>query len=236
MSLLFLGFLIGIRHALEADHVAAVSALVADAKSIRQAVRHGTVWSVGHTATLFLLGTVVVVLDAELPASFAQGLELAVAAVLVLLGIDVIRRVLRDRMHFHVHSHPDGTTHFHAHAHPGGSKHEAENHRHAHTEAFPYRAMLVGVMHGMAGSAALILLTLSTVESIGLAVLYMFLFALGSILGMAVFSLIIALPLSASAQGLTWVHNGVQLTLGVTSLVIGLALAYEVGIVGGLLT
>ncbi len=236
MSLLFLGFLIGLRHALEADHVAAVSALVTDSASIRHAVKQGTVWGVGHTATLFLLGTTVVVLDSELPEKFTYGLEFAVATMLVLLGIDVIRRVLRDCVHFHVHSHADGTTHFHVHAHPGGRSHSPSQHRHSHPEGFPYRAMFVGMMHGMAGSAALILLTLSTVESIGLALLYMLLFGLGSMLGMAVFSLIIALPLRASARGLTWIHNGVQLALGITSLVIGLLLACEVGFDGGLFT
>lgn len=236
MSLLFLGFLIGIRHALEADHIAAVSAIVSDAKSVRQAVRQGTVWGVGHTVMLFLLGTAVVVLDAELPARFAQGLELAVAVMLVLLGVDVVRRALRDRMHFHAHTHADGTTHFHAHTHPGENDHDPNRHRHRHVEKFPLRAMLVGMMHGMAGSAALILLTLSAVDSIGIALLYMFLFGLGSILGMAMFSLIIAVPLRASARGLTWVHNGVQLALGAASLIIGLTLAWEVGITGGLLT
>lgn len=235
MSLLFLGFLIGIRHALEADHIAAVSAIVADSRSVSQAVRQGTVWGIGHTATLFLLGTIVVVLGTELPRDFAGFLELAVAAMLVLLGIDVIRRVVRERMHFHVHSHADGTTHFHAHAHPGESGHDASRHRHRHRDRFPFRAMIVGMVHGMAGSAALILLTLSAVESIGLALLYMFLFGLGSILGMAVFSLVIAVPLRASARGLTWMHNGIQVALGLASLVIGLMLAWQVGIVDGLL-
>ena len=96
--------------------------------------------------------------------------------------------------------------------------------------------MFVGIMHGMAGSAALIMLTLSTVESVGLALLYMLLFGLGSMLGMAVFSLMIAVLLRASVRGLTWVHNGVQLALGITSFVIGLLLAYEVGFDGGLFT
>ena len=236
MSLLFLGFLIGIRHALEADHVAAVSALITDSTSIKHAVMQGTVWGVGHTITLFLFGTAVVILDSALPETFAVGLEFAVATMLVLLGLDVIRRVLRDRVHFHVHGHADGTKHFHLHAHPEGSHHNPSQHRHSHPGGFPYRAMFVGIMHGMAGSAALILLTLSSVESVGLALLYMLLFGLGSILGMAVFSLIIAIPLRASARGLTWIHNGVQLTLGITSLVIGLLLAYEVGVDGGLFT
>ncbi len=147
----------------------------------------------------------------------------------------MIRRVVRDRLHFHVHSHADGTTHFHAHAHPGESIHDASRHQHRHRGRFPFRAMIVGMVHGMAGSAALILLTLSSVKSVGIALLYMFLFGLGSILGMAVFSLIIAVPLSASARGLTWVHNGIQVTLGLAGVVIGLMLAWEVGIVDGLL-
>ncbi len=236
MSLLFLGFFIGLRHALEADHVAAVSALVSDSTSIKQALKQGTVWGVGHTVTLFLFGTIVVVLDSELSENFAYALEFAVATMLVLLGIDVIRRVLRDRAHVHVHGHTDGTTHIHVHTHRSESHLDPSQHRHTHPTGFPFRAMLVGMMHGMAGSAALIMLTLSAVGSIGLALLYMLLFGLGSMLGMAVFSLIIALPLRASARGLTWIHNGVQLALGITSLAIGLLLAYEVGFDGGLFT
>ena len=235
MSLFLLGFLIGIRHALDADHIAAVSALVTDSKSIRHAVQQGTVWGLGHTVTLLILGTIVVVLDSQLPESFANALELAVAAMLIILGVDVVRRVLRDRMHFHVHSHADGTTHFHAHAHRGESHHDPSRHDHSHPTGFPYRAMLVGTMHGMAGSAALILLTLNAVESIGLALIYMLLFGLGSLLGMAVFSLVIAVPLRLSARSLTWTHKGIQLSLGLISVIIGVMLAYEIGVDGGLL-
>ena len=233
MSLLLLGFLIGMRHALEADHVAAVALLATRSRSVTQAVRTGVFWGLGHTITLFLFGTVVILVDAVVPERLAQGLELAVALLLIGLGFDVIRRVLRDRIHYHVHAHEDGARHFHAHSHSGERHHES-SHRHEHPDRFPLRALFVGLVHGMAGSAALILLTLSTVESMPKALLYMLLFGLGSVLGMAMFSLIIAIPLRYWARGLTWIHNGVQVALAIVTIALGVGLCYEVGIVEGL--
>lgn len=237
MSLLLLGFLIGLRHALEADHLAAVAALSSQATSARHAVRMGVVWGTGHTLSLFAVGSVVVVLDTSLPENFAHWLEFGVGVMLVLLGADVIRRIVRDRIHFHVHKHEDGVEHFHGHAHsrlaastsakppePGHGSHQ-----HAHQRGFPMRALVVGLIHGMAGSAALILLALTSVDSVWQALLYMLLFGLGSILGMAALSLVIALPLRLSARGLTLTHNTVQAALGLGTIAIGVALMHEVG-------
>lgn len=232
MSLLLLGFLIGMRHALEADHLAAVAALATSSPSLAHTVKQGAVWGLGHTLTLFFFGTAVVVLDVVLPETLARWLELAVGIMLVILGAGVIRRMLRDRVHIHAHSHQDGTTHFHAHGHPDEARHDARQHQHPHAQGFPVRALLVGVVHGMAGSAALILLTLSTVESVPLALLYMLLFGIGSILGMALLSIVIALPLRASARGLTWLHHAVQMAIGFATVALGVMLVYEVGVVG----
>ncbi|HFD80435.1 MAG TPA: urease accessory protein [Gammaproteobacteria bacterium] len=233
-GLLSLGFLLGMRHALETDHVAAVASLATRSASVRETIRQGAVWGLGHTLTLFAFGSVVLLMDTVMPQRLAQGLELAVGVMLVGLGIDVLRRVIRERIHFHVHRHDDGVRHFHAHSHAGERGHP-ELHHHQHVRGFPLRALFVGLMHGMAGSAALILLTLQTVQSPLTGLLYIALFGIGSIAGMAALSAIIAVPLRYSARGLTWLHNGLQLGIGAMTLAIGALVVYRIGFVDGLL-
>ena len=227
MSLLLLGFLLGLRHAMEVDHVAAVAALVTRKHSLGDALRQGAVWGLGHTVTLFVVGSVVLVLDTSMPDRIAHALEFMVGLMLIGLGVDVLRRMHRDRVHFHVHSHTDGVTHFHAHTHNGTESHNRAHHEHTHARVFPLRALLVGLMHGMAGSAALILLTLQTVQSPMAGLLYIGLFGIGSLAGMAVLSVAIALPLRYSPKGLTWLHNGMQTSVGLVTLGLGFALIYE---------
>ncbi|MEJ2310374.1 MAG: sulfite exporter TauE/SafE family protein [Gammaproteobacteria bacterium] len=220
MTLLLLGFLIGMRHALEADHVAAVATLATRADSFADTIRQGTFWGIGHTITLVLFGSAVIWMDEIMPQQVALALESAVGVMLVILGFDVIRRLVRDRVHFHRHRHGN-RSHFHAHSHAGESGHDDGAHSHSHAQSFPLRALLIGLMHGMAGSAALIILTLETIHSPLQGMLYMLLFGLGSMLGMALLSAVIAIPLRHSARGLTWLHNGLQLVIGVATIMIG---------------
>ena len=225
-SLLLLGFLIGMRHALEADHLAAVASLSTHQHSIRDTIRHGAVWGLGHTTTLFLFGSVVIWMDSMIPDQLAFYLEIAVGFMLIALGIDVIRRVVRDRVHYHLHRHEDQNIHFHAHSHAGEQQHQQSPHQHTHQWRFPYRTLMIGFMHGMAGSAALILMTLERMDSLWTGMLYMLLFGLGSMVGMALISAAIAIPLRASARGLTWMHNGLQAAIGVLTLALGLTIVY----------
>lgn len=219
LSLMMFGFLIGMKHALEGDHIAAVAALAADGGSFRHTLKQGAAWGLGHTLTLFAFGALVIVLDASLPERFADWLEFTVGAMLVLLGLDVLRRVVRDRVHFHPHGHGGGEVHLHAHSHRGEMGHLAHPHR--HTSGVPLRALFVGLMHGMAGSAALLLLSASTTQSPWLGLLYIAIFGLGSMAGMAAFSAVIAIPLRASAKGLAWMHNGLQAVIGGATIVLG---------------
>lgn len=230
LSLLFIGFLIGMRHAMEADHVAAVATLATRTDSLGQAIKHGAVWGLGHTITLFLFGSVLILTDSIIPETMASGLEFAVGIMLIVLGTDVVRRMIRDKVHFHTHQHGNGVNHFHAHKHAGETEHNPRNHQHSHKNRLPRRALLVGLMHGMAGSAALILLTLQTVTSAMEGLLYMLLFGAGSIAGMAALSVVIALPLKYSAKELTWLHNGLQFTIGIATTILGVTVAYHTGI------
>ena len=226
-SLLFLGFVIGMRHALEADHLAAVATLASRQRSLRQSLRHGAAWGIGHTLTLFLFGGMVLAMDSVIPQRVAEGLEMAVGAMLLLLGADVLRRVVRQRIHYHAHRHGAETPHFHAHSHAGEGQHAHSRHEHGHDHDFPLRALLIGLVHGMAGSAALILLTLETVDSVALGLAYIALFGLGSMVGMALLSAVISVPLRYSARRLTWLHNGLQLSIGGLTFGIGATLLWQ---------
>ncbi|HHH47070.1 MAG TPA: urease accessory protein [Thiotrichales bacterium] len=222
-TLLMLGFFIGMRHALEADHVAAVASLATGARSVGETVRQGAAWGLGHTLTLFLFGSVVLLMDTVIPERVADGLEFAVGLMLVVLGADVLRRLKKQRVHFHVHRHADGVAHFHAHSHAGEQgPHDPDHHHHEHTRGFPLRALAVGLMHGMAGSAALILLTLQTVQTPLTGLAYMALFGIGSIAGMAALSAVIAVPMQRTARSLASLHGVMTLTVGVITLGLGL--------------
>jgi ABC-type nickel/cobalt efflux system permease component RcnA len=226
LGLLSLGFLIGMRHALEADHIAAVSSLATRTRSPADCVRQGVFWGVGHTVTLFLFGSTVLVLNGVLPEGLVSGLELAVGLMLMGLGADVLRRLVRERVHFHVHDHDQGLRHFHGHSHRGASGHD---HHHAHAGHLPWRALAIGLMHGMAGSAALIVLTLQTAPSAPSGLLYILFFGFGSIAGMAFLSLALALPLRVSLGGLTRFHGFLHAAVGVVTIGLGLATTAEAG-------
>ena len=243
ISILLVGLLIGMKHALEADHVAAVASLATRSRSLTETVRVGAVWGLGHTLTLFAFGSAVLILQTAMPERMAQWLEFAVGGMLVILGADVLRRLLRERIHFHSHGHADGVRHFHAHGHPAHALHDPGRHMHEHPRflqifsgAFPVRALLVGMMHGMAGSAALILITVETIHSVPLGLAYIALFGIGSIAGMALLSVVIALPLSLSSRYLTWSYNGLTAGVGVITFTLGVVMMYRIGFVDGLLT
>ena len=227
MTLLSLGFLLGMRHALEADHAAAVASLALRKNSMSHTVKQGLAWGVGHTITLLAFSSVVLLLGSVIPARFAQGLEFGVGLMLIGLGVDVIRRLRLERVHVHVHQHQDRQPHIHPHSHKDSSRSTTSSHDHLHHHRFPYRALLVGLMHGMAGSAALILLTLHTTISPGQAVGYILVFGLGSTLGMGLLSLVMAIPLWYSANSLTRVHRGIQTCVGIGTTVLGLAVIYQ---------
>lgn len=232
LSVLLLGFLVGLQHAMEADHLAAMASLATRGRTLLDTARSGAVWGLGHALTLALFGGAVLLADRLVPDKLAQGLEVAVGLMLIGLGADVLRRMARARLHFHAHTHGD-REHFHAHSHKGRVEHTRDPHCHEHPQGFPMRALLVGMMHGMAGSAALIVLALGAVESLWQGLFYIVLFGCGSTVGMAVLGAAISLPLRYSAQGLTWVHNGLQAGVGVFTVALGGYIVYQSGFVEG---
>jgi ABC-type nickel/cobalt efflux system permease component RcnA len=223
IAALFLGFLVGMQHAMEADHLAAVSSIVARETDTRRIIRHGVVWGLGHSATLLLFAGAVVLLDLNIGDGLTAALQFAVGAMLVLLGGHVIWRLVRDRVHFHVHRHGDATVHLHAHSHRGDpARHDPDAHQHVHPRGFPVRTLLVGLMHGMAGSAALLILSASVMPSATLGLAYVAVFGVGSVFGMALLSAAISLPLSYSARFLTGGQRVLQTLIGVATVMLGI--------------
>ena len=220
-GILSLGFLLGMQHALEPDHIAAVSSIAARRTHVGDIVKHGLTWGLGHTLTLFLFAGAAILLGHAIPETVAQPIETAVGVMLVGLGAHVWWRLWRDRVHFHTHSHGDGMTHFHAHSHAGDIlPHVRAAHGHAH--GFRWRTLLVGLMHGMAGSAALLVLTVSQAPNPVIGLGYVALFGVGSMIGMGVLSSVIAVPLAASARWLTWANRGLQMAVGAVTIAIGI--------------
>jgi hypothetical protein len=215
-----LGFLLGMQHALEADHIAAVSSIAARRTHVGDIVKHGLTWGLGHTLTLFAFAGAAILLGHAIPKNLTQPIEGAVGLMLVGLGAHVLWRLWRDRVHFHSHAHGDGTMHLHAHSHAGDTaSHPRAAHYHVH--GFRWRTLLVGLMHGMAGSAALLVLAASQASSAAAGLGYVALFGMGSMVGMSALSAVIAVPLAVSARWLTWANSGLQAAVGVITIAIG---------------
>ena len=225
-----LGFLLGMQHALEADHIAAVSSIAARRTHVGDIVRHGLTWGLGHTVTLFVFAGAAILFGQAIPEHLSRPLETAVGIMLVGLGSHVLWRLWRDRVHFHQHRHGDGSEHLHLHSHAGDTiPHPRSSHAHYH--GFRWKSLLVGLMHGMAGSAALLVLAVTQVADPVYGVLYVLLFGFGSMLGMGALSTVIAVPLVASARWLTWANRGLQGSVGVITIAIGATTIYSTSLI-----
>lgn len=226
-GIILLGLLLGMQHALEADHLAAVASLTAESHSRRRIIRHGVVWGLGHMATLCAFAGFVLLSRSMVGPALAHWLEAAVGVMLILLGGNVIYRLIRERVHIHVHRHDDGAVHVHAHSHAGEARphgqfpHGQLPHEHVHRPGFPVRSLLVGMMHGLAGSAALVVLAATALRSPLEGLGYVLLFGLGSVLGMALLSAVISVPLSFTAAHLSRTQRSIRGATGVVSIVLG---------------
>jgi sulfite exporter TauE/SafE len=219
-----LGLLLGIQHALDPDHLIAVSTIVSEHRSFKWASLIGAFWGLGHTTTLFIVGLLVIGLRVTIPPHVASSLELLVAAMLIILGVNVLRKAFgKERVHIHTHSHsPETHTHVHAHENP------KQDHAHTHQFKAMRRPFIVGMVHGLAGSAALMLLVLSTIESPVGALAYILIFGLGSVGGMLLLSGIISLPFVLTAQRFAAMNRSIRVTAGVASVLFGIVLAWEI--------
>ncbi|HYL60577.1 MAG TPA: hypothetical protein VEU51_17045 [Candidatus Acidoferrales bacterium] len=253
LGIAVLGLILGMRHATDADHVIAVTAIVSRERRLGAAARVGIAWGLGHSLTVFLAGSAIILFKLAIPPRLSMGLEFAVAIVLILLGLSTLARSSStterteqrddDRemlAHAHRHEH-DGRAHYHPHAHVRGAEHSHSSHvapAAGRTPRFAAgsraRAFGVGLVHGLAGSAAIALLVLSAIPSPAMGIAYLAIFGLGTVVGMALITAAIGLPIAMTAARLGGLNRALMVSAGVLSLSFGLFLAYQIGIAGGL--
>lgn len=202
VSAALLGLGLGVRHAFEADHVAAVCTLVARRGSVAHAARFGALWGLGHGAVIIVAGSALVALGARVPGPLALALDAAVAVMLVVLGVTALRRAAAPAPLAHAHAH--------AHDHAVSSR----------------RPILIGLVHGASGTAALTLLVASTIPARAEAFAFITLFGLASILGMSAAATLLAWPLHKAAQHAPIIARGLHRIAGLGSIAAGLMVAW----------
>jgi high-affinity nickel permease len=215
-SLLALGFVLGLRHAVEADHVAAVSTIATERRSLLSSSLVGALWGLGHTLALLIAGAGVLLLRYQITDRMAHAFELCVGVMLVILGANVLRNLAHR-----------GTSHRHPHTTVAS---------HSHSEAWLVaRPILVGMVHGLAGSAPLLLLTLTVVSSPLAAFFYIGVFGVGSMMGMSIMSLLLGVPARLTVEHFARTHVALRGLSGLFSVAIGLFVVYENGVSNRLL-
>jgi ABC-type nickel/cobalt efflux system permease component RcnA len=256
LSIIALGFFLGMRHATDPDHVIAVTTIISRQRNITRAALVGAFWGIGHTVTIFVVGTLIILFDLVIPPRIGLSMELSVGLMLIILGIMNVMSFLRSMpkstlereqtsgvVHSHFHSHGD---YVHSHAHG----HEPEHHPHP-AERTPVawldrvlgriglyqhlRPLVIGVVHGLAGSAAIALLVLATIRDSRWAIAYLLVFGIGTIAGMMLITMSIASTFRLFGSSQVFFRR-LGLASGVLSLVFGLMLAYGICIRSGFLT
>jgi ABC-type nickel/cobalt efflux system permease component RcnA len=227
-TILGVGLVFGLKHATEVDHVVAVSTLVSQQRNVWRSTLVGAMWGAGHTASLLITGVIVLSLRIAIPEQVSRWLEFGVALMIIGLGAMALWRSLRKRNDVHVHEHShDGVSHVHIHFHESETRHEkARPHSHA-VSAIGIKPVLIGAVHGLAGSGALTLLILTQIESAWVGFLYLAIFGVGSVLGMVLMSGLIGLPFALTARNVGRVHRHLQTTAAGLSIAFGLWYAYN---------
>jgi sulfite exporter TauE/SafE len=202
------GFALGIRHALDPDHLVAVSTIVSRHRSVMRSSIAGALWGVGHTASLLMCGILVLVLRLNIPDGLVAIAEKAVALMLVLLGLNALWRAIRtSRLHVRFHT-------------PNEESHGVPNHRHLF--GIGLRSFLIGMVHGLAGTGALMILVIASAPSVLAGSLYILIFGLGSIAGMLILSSAISIPFVVSARFFRAFNCGLQFVTALMSIGLGL--------------
>jgi sulfite exporter TauE/SafE len=226
-TILAMGFVLGIKHAIEPDHVIAVSTIASQSKKLYRSTLAGVFWGIGHTSTLFLTGIILILMKGEIPEKWAMSLEFLVGIMLVYLGLSTILSF----KNIHVHQHEQNGiehTQYHSHLHKGDHKHN-----HSQNNVSYIKSMLIGFVHGLAGSGAMVLLTMSTVNSVWEAIFFILIFGVGTVIGMLFFTTIIGIPFVYSAKKVNLNKTLTRIT-GVISTVFGIYYMYNLGITEGL--
>src|ERR1700757_437305 len=251
-TILAIGFFLGMRHATDPDHVIAVSTIVSRERSLSRAAWIGALWGLGHTVTIVLVGAAIILFNLVIPPRVGLTMEFAVGLMLILLGIlnlSGISKWLSEKFspahphvtgeHAHLHEH-DHHVHYHWHSHAPASEHHADELPAPGWLRNPFsqlglfhslRPLLVGIVHGLAGSAAVALLVLSTIRDPRWGVFYLLIFGFGTIAGMMLITAALTLPFSFAGARFGWLNRGLITGSGLVSLLFGLYLSYHIGFV-----
>jgi len=257
LAILALGFFLGMRHATDPDHVIAVSTIVSRERSIYKAGLIGILWGLGHTITIAIVGAAIILFGLAIPTRVGLTMEFSVGLMLILLGILNLTGAMQwltkrlspahaevSGEHAHVHAH-GSVLHVHTHQHNAGNEHHSDSVAPPAWLRGPFarlgvfhalRPLFVGLVHGLAGSAAVALLVLSTIRNPRWAVAYLLIFGVGTIAGMMLITAAIALPFSFAGYKYAWLNRGLVTGSGLLSLGFGLFVAYHIGFVDGLFT
>jgi High-affinity nickel-transport protein len=257
LAILAIGFILGMRHATDPDHVIAVSTIVSRERSLSKAALIGAFWGLGHTITIVIVGAAIILFNLVIPPRVGLTMELAVSLMLILLGILNLTGAARwfsEKFspahplvvgeHAHIHEH-DRHVHYHWHSHRPSEEHHADSLAAPGAIEKPLtrlglfhtlRPLLVGIVHGLAGSAAVALLVLTTIHEPRWGVFYLLIFGLGTIAGMMLITLALALPFSYAGTRFSGLHRALITGSGLLSFGFGLFLAYQIGFIAGLFT
>lgn len=212
-SVLAFGFILGIRHAMEPDHMIAVSTIASQSKKLWQVSLAGIFWGIGHTSTLFIIGIILILMKNDIPEKWSLTLEFLVGIMLVYLGIAALLSIRKKQKPHHKHE----------------DWHQSINKR----KGTYIKSLFIGLVHGIAGSGALVLLTMSTVHSVWQGALYIIVFGLGTVVGMLIFTTIIGIPFIFSMRRMA-AGKALILTTGAISIIFGFYYMYNLGINDGL--
>lgn len=257
LLILGVGFFLGMRHATDPDHVVAVSTIVSREKSIPKAGWIGVLWGVGHTLTILVVGAAIILFGVVIPPRVGLTLEFSVALMLILLGVLNLTGAMHwishrfspahpqhEGAHSHVHSHGD-YLHEHTHEHSSKMEHHGTEVEPPHWLREPFirlgvfhslRPLLIGIVHGLAGSAAVTLLVLGTIRDTRWAIFYLLIFGVGTIVGMMLMTLAFSVPFTMAGNRFAWVNKSLVAATGAVSLIFGFVVAYQIGVVDGLFT
>jgi high-affinity nickel-transport protein len=255
LSILAVGFFLGMRHATDPDHVIAVTTIVSNQRNSMRAALIGAFWGVGHTLTIFVVGAGIILFNLEIPVRIGLSMEFSVAVMLMILGVLNVTGFLRSMPADPTHTH-DGETVVHSHPHSHGSV--IHSHPHVHqldghkpdnvplgwmdrvfgtSLLYQYlRPFVVGVVHGLAGSAAVALLVLTTIRNVHWAIAYLLIFGVGTIAGMMLITMSLASAFRMVVGSRQKFSRGLALASGVLSLGFGLFVAYQICFIYGLFT
>ena len=230
---LILGLLLGLRHATDADHVVAVSTIVSESRNAWRGIWIGGSWGLGHTTPLLILGIAILLLKEtflDRYDSVAHYFEFGVGVMLVFLGVQVFWNLKRGRLHVHQHEH-EGNPHLHVHATHRPSPDEAEERPSSFFSpgrpVFRAKSYVIGIIHGLAGSAAVMLVLLPSISNFWVGIGYLLLFGLGTIMSMAVITILLGVPFAVSGR-FERLNVGVAFVAATASLALGVALMIDV--------